>query len=159
MIKIKILLYGDILILDCDDNLLIRIKRTFKWNSKISLAFYKNDILILETSHYSFLPFVVENINYQKLEKKISFKNIQGKEVLLFGTTEISIKHKFDYLIYKELCNILIDGKVIGNVKIESLLSTKNITLTVIFKEKIDYHIQELCLINLAIKYSDIDGN
>ena len=65
MNKIKILLYGDILILDSEGNLLIKVKRVFKWNSKIALDFYKNDILLLKTSHYSLLPFILEKIEYQ----------------------------------------------------------------------------------------------
>ena len=62
-------------------------------------------------------------------------------------------------LINKDLCDVLIDDRVIANVKIESRLSAKSIVLDVFFKEEIDYQIRELCLINLAIKYSDIDGD
>lgn len=159
MNKIKILLYGDLLILDNESNLLIKVKRVFKWNSKITLDFYRNDILLLKTSHYSLLPFILEKIEYQNLERKIYFQKIQGKETLVVDSTKIKINHKLGYLINKNLCDLLIGNKVIANVKIESKLSAKSIVLDVLFKEEIDCQIRELCLINLAIKYSDLDGD
>jgi len=159
MNKIKILLYGDILILDSESNLLIKVKRIFKWNSKIALNFYKNDILLLKTSHYSLLPFILEKIEYQNLTRNINFQKIEGKETLVVDGTKIKINHKLGYLINKYLCDVLIDDRVIANVKIESRLSLEGIVLDVFFKEEVDYQIRELCLINLAIKYSDIDGD
>lgn len=159
MNKIKILLYGDILILDNENNLLIKVKRVSKWNSKIALDFYWNDILLLKTSHYSLLPFILEKIEYQNLDRKIYFKKIQGKETLVVDSTEIKINHKLGYLINKELCDVLIGDRVIANVKIESRFSLEGIVLDVFFKEEVDCQIRELCLINLVIKYSDIDGD
>jgi|688.fasta_scaffold319150_1 hypothetical protein len=159
MNKIKILLYGDILILDSEGNLLIKVKRVFKWNSKIALDFYKNDILLLKTSHYSLLPFILEKIEYQNLDRKINFQKIQGKETLVVDGTKIKINHKLGYLINKDLCDVLIDDRVIANVKIESRFSLEGIVLGIFFSEEINYQIRELCLINLAIKYSDIDGD
>jgi hypothetical protein len=159
MNKIKILLYGDLCILDYENNLLIKVKRVFKWNSKIILDFYKKDKLILKTSHYSLLPFKVEKIEYQNLTKKINFQKLLGKETLVVDNTRIKINHKLSYLINKDLCDVLIDDKVIANVKIESRLSSESIILDVFFKEKIEEQVRELCLINLTIKYSDIDGD
>lgn len=159
MNKIKILLYGDILILDSESNLLIKVKRVFKWNSKITLDFYKNDVLLLKTSHYSLLPFVLEKIEYQNFDKKINFQKTQGKETLVVDKTKIKINHKLGYLINKDLCDVLIDDKVIANVKIESRFALEGIVLGIFFSEEIDYQTRELCLINLAIKYSDIDGD
>lgn len=159
MNKIKILLYGDILILDNESNLLIKVKRVSKWNSKIALDFYRNDILLLKTSHYSLLPFILEKIEYQNLDRKIYFQKIQGKETLVVDSTKIKINHKLGYLINKDLCDVLIDNRVIANVKIESRFSLEGIILDVFFKEEVDYQIRELCLINLVIKYSDIDGD
>lgn len=159
MNRIKILLYGDILILDNESTLLIKVKRVSKWNSKIALDFYRNDILLLKTSHYSLLPFILEKIEYQNLDRKIYFQKIQGKETLVVDSTKIKINHKLGYLINKDLCDVLIDDRVIANVKIESRFSLEGIVLDVFFKEEVDYQIRELCLINLAIKYSDIDGD
>lgn len=159
MNKVEILLYGDILILDSENNLIIEVKRVFKWNSKIILNFYKNNSLLLKTSHYSLLPFILEKIEYQNLDRKIYFQKIQGKETLVVDSAKIKINHKLGYLINKDLCDVLIDDRVIANVKIESRLSAKSIVLDVFFKEEIDYQIRELCLINLAVKYSDIDGD
>lgn len=159
MNKIKILLYGDILILDNESNLLIKVKRVFKWNSKIALDFYRNDILLLKTSHYSLLPFILEKIKYQNLDRNIYFQKVQGKETLVVDSIKIKINHKLGYLINKDLCDVLIDDRVIANVKIESRFSLEGIVLDVFFKEEVDYQIRELCLINLAIKYSDIDGD
>lgn len=159
MNRIKILLYGDILILDNESTLLIKVKRVSKWNSKIALDFYRNNILLLKTSHYSLLPFILEKIEYQNLDRKIYFQRIQGKETLVVDSTKIKINHKLGYLINKDLCDVLIDDKVIANVKIESRFSLEGIVLDVFFKEEVDYQIRELCLINLAIKYSDIDGD
>jgi hypothetical protein len=159
MNKVEILLYGDILILDSESSLIIEVKRVFKWNSKIILNFFKNNSLLLKTSHYSLLPFILERIEYQNLDRKIYFQKIQGKETLVVDRTKIKINHKLGYLINKDLCDVLIDDRVIANVKIESRLSAKSIVLDVFFKEEIDYQIRELCLINLAIKYSDIDGD
>lgn len=159
MNKIKILLYGDILILDNESNLLIKVKRVSKWNSKIVLDFYRNDILLLKTSHYSLLPFILEKIEYQNLDRKIYFQKIQGKETLVVDSTKIKINHKLGYLINKDLCDVLIDNRVIANVKIESRFSLEGIILDVFFKEEVDYQIRELCLMNLVIKYSDIDGD
>ena len=78
---------------------------------------------------------------------------------MVVDSTKIKINHKLGYLINKDLCDVLIDDRVIANVKIESRFSLEGIVLDVFFKEEVDYQIRELCLINLAIKYSDIDGD
>lgn len=101
MNKVEILLYGDILILDSESSLIIEVKRVFKWNSKIILNFFKNNSLLLKTSHYSLLPFILERIEYQNLDRKIYFQKIQGKETLVVDRTKIKINHKLGYLINK----------------------------------------------------------
>lgn len=120
----------DIMVTDSDGNHIFQVRRENQWNSKITLSFFKQDILFLKTSLFSLRPFGKLKIEFQDLQNTMTYKSKTETAFKSFGV--LRIKSNWLYLIHKEVAKVYYKSKIIADVSLKSRISS-SITLNVKF--------------------------